>query len=187
MGKTMDPAAVTAGASLAGTSVEQISQSMGTWRHVTIQISNRSETYILANPKVHTNNGYCFRPPQPTIEKNTIEVCSFSKMARVPRGCFGVMTYQILRNRKDCVAELAIMFSVPFAYKWFQNCFALGIYEAGTACDDALSYQMYYITGPFTKSRGTGSTLTYSGGDVIVKGTMSTGGRSVMKIEFWDA
>ncbi|KAL7861633.1 hypothetical protein SRHO_G00130740 [Serrasalmus rhombeus] len=48
---TNSPAAPRDGASLAGTSIEQISRSMKTWRNVTIQISNYSTTYTLVNPK----------------------------------------------------------------------------------------------------------------------------------------
>ena len=43
--------AIIAGASLVGTSIDQISRSMDTWRNATIQITNHSETSILANPR----------------------------------------------------------------------------------------------------------------------------------------
>ncbi|XP_036449510.1 DELTA-actitoxin-Ate1a-like [Colossoma macropomum] len=182
----MSTIAATAGTSPTGTSIDQISQSMKTGRNVTIEITNHSQKYILANPKAHTTSGYCFHPPQPTIAKNTTAVCAFSKTARVARGAVGVLTYQMLRDEKCFVAELAIMFSVPFDYNWYENWFALGIYKQEIPCDEALFSKMYYDTGPFTRCKSTGSTLTYSGRGVLVKATMSAGGRSVMKIEFWD-
>lgn len=142
---------------------------------------------ILLCIRAHTNKGYCYHPPQPTIEKNTKEVCSFSKYARTTRGTFGVMMYQILTDNKDCVGELAIMFSVPFNYNWFKNWFALGVFDGNISCDENLIRRMYYETGTFTRDTGTGSTITYTGGEVLLKGTMSGGGHSVIKIEFRDA
>ncbi|XP_036449995.1 bryoporin-like [Colossoma macropomum] len=175
-----------AGQSLTGTSVEQISQSMKTWRNVTIQITNYSTTYTLSNPRIHTTQGYCFHPPQPTIEKNTSEACCFSKTAHVARGAIGVMTYQILTDDRHCVAELAIMFSVPYDNNLFRNWFALGIYKTPISCDYNLFYQMYYTNGPFTRAKGTGNSIEYHGKRVYVKGTMSAFGQSIMKVEFRD-
>ncbi|KAL7873652.1 hypothetical protein AOLI_G00127230 [Acnodon oligacanthus] len=136
--------------------------------------------------RTHTTSACCFHPPQPTIEKNTREVCSFSKTTGVARGAVGVLTYQILTNEEHA-SELAIMFSVPFNFNWFKNWFALGIFEPDIPCDNALFNQMYYDTGLFTRGKSTGNTITHLGEDILMKGTMSAGGPSVMKVEFWDA
>ncbi|XP_049319883.1 DELTA-actitoxin-Afr1e-like [Astyanax mexicanus] len=176
-----------AGASLRGTTVETISQSMNTNRNVAIQITNYSSKYTLVEPSVYTYSGFCSSPPQPTINKNTQEVCSFSKTGHTACGAVGVLTYKILPDDKLHRPEkLAIMFSVPFNYNHYENWFALGVYEAGKSCNYDLYYQMYYERGPFKREKGTGSVLTYSSKTVDLSGTMSPQGYSVIKVELSD-
>ncbi|XP_036449476.1 uncharacterized protein LOC118823777 [Colossoma macropomum] len=170
------------GVSLAGTSIEEITQDMDTGRNVTIVIFNYSEKYILANPRHYSSSGYCHRPPQPTIEKQEADVCCFSKTPHSARGSGGVLTYQILSNGNDCVGELAIMFSVPYD-DLYQNYFGLGIFQPGVSCDQRLFEQMYYEQGPFTRGAGKQTVLTYSDEDAFVRGTMSRC-QSIMTIEF---
>ncbi|XP_017578984.1 DELTA-stichotoxin-Hcr4a-like [Pygocentrus nattereri] len=167
--------------------VEQVSRSMGTWRNVSIQIINYSDKYILTNPRTYTYSGHCHNPPQPTITRKKQEACSFSKTDYASCGSVGVLTYNILINETNHVGELAIMFSVPFSYSLYENWFALGIYERGISCDHNLFNQMYYKhSGPFRREKGTGSFNTYSGKGVLVKGTMSAFGQSIIKVELWD-
>ncbi|KAI4899037.1 hypothetical protein NFI96_027256 [Prochilodus magdalenae] len=175
-------AAVISGVSLL-VDVDTISQNIGTSKKVTIEISNKSDTYILTNPRIHTLNGYCHLPPKPTINNNTKEACSFSKTGYSTFGVEGVLMYKILQNESDHVAELAIMFSVPYTYIGFRNWFAFGLYESNTPCDENLLKQMYEGSGPFNRGEGTGSTITYSDKGVAVKGTMSSSGHSIIKIE----
>ncbi|XP_072545017.1 uncharacterized protein [Salminus brasiliensis] len=174
------------GASLIGTSAEKISRAINTWRNVTIQITNHSCKYTLEQPRTYTISGYCHHPPQPTIAKNTQEVCSFTKTAHTARGAVGVLTYSILTDEQGCVGEMVIMFSVPFDYNCYKNWFALGIFESGVSCDEKLYKQMYYESGPFTRANGTGSCITYFKKEALLKGTMSPQGHSVIKVEFWD-
>ncbi|XP_076867078.1 DELTA-stichotoxin-Hcr4a-like [Brachyhypopomus gauderio] len=182
--------AIIPGASLTGTSAEQISQGINTGRNVVIEISNFSDTYTLGNPKVHTSSGYCLSPPQPTIQKKTKEACSFTKTSDTACGAVGVLTYQMLTNESYPVGELAIMFSVPYDYNMYENWFALGIFNAGLSCNDDLFKKMYYDPSTnhstFTRGKGTGSEITFSGGKLCIKGTMSPAGKSIMKVEFWD-
>ncbi|XP_066509574.1 DELTA-actitoxin-Afr1c-like [Hoplias malabaricus] len=188
--KAMEVATVTtaviASASLVGTTTEQIARSVETNRNVTIQITNYSRMYTLANPRTHTTSGYCYNSPQPTFPPCVKEVHSFSKTAHTACGAVGVLTYQILTEGQECVGELVIMFSVPYDYIQYENIYVLGIFKPHIQCDDALFNQMYYEKGPFQREKGTGSCLTYSGKEGVVKGTMSPQGKSIMKVEFWD-
>ncbi|KAL6478447.1 hypothetical protein MHYP_G00142820 [Metynnis hypsauchen] len=135
------------------TAAEQISQGIKTNRNVTIQITNRSNTTTLTNPRTYTFSGCCHHPPQPTIPQKTQEICSFSKISYTACGAVGVLTYQILQNEEH-VGELAIMFSVPFDYNLYKNWFALGIFEADIPCDSNLFKRMYYdVDGPFTRAK----------------------------------
>ncbi|XP_066529090.1 DELTA-actitoxin-Afr1c-like isoform X2 [Hoplias malabaricus] len=178
--------AAVVGLSLIGTTADQISASIKTMRNVTIQITNNSKKYTLANPRTHTTSGYCYHTPQPTIPPNYHEVCSFSKTANVACGAVGVLTYQILTEKEEYIGELSIMFSVPFNYNHYTNWFALGIFKHNVPCDDALFYQMYYEGGPFQRQKGTGCCMSYSDKQSVVKGTMSPQGKAVMKLEFSD-
>ncbi|XP_076867080.1 deep-sea actinoporin Cjtox I-like [Brachyhypopomus gauderio] len=183
-------AAIIAGLSLAGTTIDQISNSINTGRNIVIEISNCSETYSLGNPRIHTVSGYCVNPPQPTISTLSKEACTFTKTADTACGAVGVLTYQIFNNKMHCVSELAIMFSVPYDYNLYENMFALGIFLPGILCNDDLFNRMYNdpfsTQRPFTRDKGTGSEITFSAGDLCVRGTMSPAGQSIMKVEFGD-
>ncbi|XP_017578999.1 bryoporin-like [Pygocentrus nattereri] len=173
------------GGSAVFTTADQISQGIKTSRNVTIQITNCSDTTTLANPRTYTFSGCCHHPPQPTIPQRTQETCSFSKISYTARGAVGVLTYQILQNERH-VGELAIMFSVPFDYNLYQNWFALGIFEADIPCDYNLFKRMYYdVDGPFTRAKGTGSIIKHKDRPQL-KGTMSSFGHSIIKVELWD-
>ncbi|XP_036449149.1 bryoporin-like [Colossoma macropomum] len=182
----MNPATAGSVASAVFTGADQISRGIKTSRNVTIQITNYSDTYILANPRTYTFSGCCHHPPQPTIAQKTQEICSFSKISYTARGAVGVLTYQILQNEEEHVGELAIMFSVPFDYNLYKNWFALGIFDADIPCDLNLFKRMYYdIDGPFTRAKGTGSIIKHKDRP-LVKGTMSAFGHSIIKVELWD-
>lgn len=92
--------------------------------------------------------------------------------------------YKILDHEKKTHGELTIMFSVPYDYNKYQNCIGLGIYKNNTPCDDELFNEMYYYTGPFAAGKATGSNIAHYGEGFCVKGTMSEGGKAVMKVEF---
>ncbi|XP_036420121.1 DELTA-thalatoxin-Avl1a-like [Colossoma macropomum] len=183
---------VLSSATLFGTSIEQISQSINTNRNVAIQFTNRSDGYILANPRTYTSSGECHCPPQPTIKNNSQEVCSFSKTTNALRGSVGILMYQILNNETEHVSQqankLVILFSVPFDRNFHKNKFYLGIFEPNTNCNKALYKQIKKnkTTDPITRGKGTGSVITYSREGALVKGTMSAFGRSIIKIELWD-
>ncbi|XP_036449147.1 DELTA-sagatoxin-Srs1a-like [Colossoma macropomum] len=187
----MNPATATAKvASAAVAGADQISLTLNTSRNVTIQINNNSDTFSLANPRTHNISGCCYHPPQPTIKTKTQETCTFSKTSYAARGSVGVLTYQIHRKKSNPVGELAIMFSVPYDYSLFENWFALGIFEANIPCNYDLFKRMYYdgdgYDDLFTREKGTGGVITYSGKGVLVKGTMSAFGQSIIKVELWD-
>uniref|UniRef100_A0AAY5EFN9 Uncharacterized protein n=2 Tax=Electrophorus electricus TaxID=8005 RepID=A0AAY5EFN9_ELEEL len=171
---------------LAGTSIEQISSSINTGRNGSIQINNQSAIYTLKHPRVFTSSGYPLSPPPPTIARNSIGACTFTKTSSSFRGSVGVLTYQILDIEAHTPGKLVIMFSVPFDYNMYENWFALGIFEENITCDQDLFRQMYYEKGSFTRSKGTGNEISYSQKNLQVKGTMSPAGKSIMKVEFED-
>ncbi|MCI4382404.1 hypothetical protein PGIGA_G00014490 [Pangasianodon gigas] len=169
-----------------GTNIDNISRSIGTMRNLSIQITNFTDMYTLSNPRVHTSSGYSLDPPQPTIAKKTSEAYTFTNILAPVKGCVGVLAYQILKDEKHFVGELVIMFSVPYDYILYENYLGLGIYEQHISCNDELFNQMYYENGPFTRMKATGSEIMYSGEGICVKGTMSSAGNAIIKVEFLD-
>ncbi|KAL6478456.1 hypothetical protein MHYP_G00142910 [Metynnis hypsauchen] len=180
-------AAIIAGGSLLNTTIEEISKQIKTDRNIAIQLSNYSHRYILTNPRVFTSSGYSHNPPQPTVQRRTMEACSFTKTAGTACGAVGVLTYEIFKH--DCgewAGDLVIMFSVPYDYNLYENWFALGIFKERSCCNEQLFHQLYYENGPFTRAKSTGSEIKFFGKHVYVKGTMSPASRSIMKVELWD-
>ncbi|XP_036420122.1 bryoporin-like [Colossoma macropomum] len=175
-------------ASLFSDTAEEISRFITTNRNVSIQITNNSKKFILTNPRTYTSSGQCHHPPQPTIKKDSQEVCSFSKTTNVPRGSVGILMYQIIQEETSHVGELVILFSVPFDRNLYKNKFYLGIFERNTNCDKAQykKIKKNKTTDPITRGKGTGSVITRSGKGALVKGTMSAFGQSLIKIELWD-
>ncbi|KAI4897035.1 hypothetical protein NFI96_014400, partial [Prochilodus magdalenae] len=159
----MDPAteAIISATAQIKNSIEQITETLKTWRSITIEITNHSRTFTLVNPRqvqgvtsgVYTRKGYCSNPPQPTIEKGSKEVCTFSSTPEKPCDVYGVLTYQMFTIKQGCVGELAIMFSVPLKYTWHKNWFGVGIFHSGVSCDHGLFNQMYYNDGPFERAK----------------------------------
>ncbi|XP_060735712.1 uncharacterized protein LOC132852491 [Tachysurus vachellii] len=171
------------GESLRGTNIDNISHSISTIRNVSIQITNFTDRYTLTNPRTYNSSGCCLNPPQFTVAKKTSEACTFSKSASAARGCAGVLAYKILKDEEHFVGDLVIMFSVPFDYILYENYLALGIFENQVSCNHNLFYEMYNMKGTFTRQKATGSEVMYSGQGICVKGTMSTAGKSIMKVE----
>uniref|UniRef100_A0A3B1KDV9 DELTA-thalatoxin-Avl1a-like n=1 Tax=Astyanax mexicanus TaxID=7994 RepID=A0A3B1KDV9_ASTMX len=173
---------------LARTAEPNSEDTVNTTRNVTIKIKNSSRKYILEDPRQmsYTYSGSCSSDPKPTIRKNKEEVCSFSKTPNTACGAVGAMTYQIISDDRKCIGELAIMFSVPYNYNFYENWFALGVYAAGISCNYDLYYQMYNESGPFTRTNGTGCSIDYSKNTVLVVGTMSPQSKSVILVELCD-
>uniref|UniRef100_A0A0E9WXH3 Uncharacterized protein n=1 Tax=Anguilla anguilla TaxID=7936 RepID=A0A0E9WXH3_ANGAN len=157
----------------------------GCLRSVVINLNNNT-SYMLINPQVYTYSGYCYVPPQPSVEKRKTEVCSFGQTKGTACGAVGVLTYDITEDRKKkAVERLAIMFSVPFNYNHYENWFALGLSDIDQACDHSLYNRMYYNTGSFKRERATGSEISFRSGKFILRGTMSPVAKAEIKVELW--
>lgn len=117
------------------------------------------------------------------------ELCTFGKTSAKATGAVGVLTYDMFeRQSNDFKESIAIMFSVPYDYHMYQNWFAVGIFDKGKECNEALYKAMYYDKEPkgFVREKAVGSTVTYEGEHLDIKAGMSPLGRSIMKVELWD-
>lgn len=116
-------------------------------------------------------------------------MCNFGKGKAKATGAVGVLTYDLFKRELNRADEtLAIMFSVPYDYNMYKNWFALGIYKKGKECNESLFKEMYYNKEQvgFIRVEAKGSDLTFEGGSLDIKGTMSPLGRAIMKVEIWD-
>lgn len=134
-------------------------------------------------------SGFPFSPPQPTVRTIEPEVCSFTKDDNAATGAVGVLTYELFHMKKrHCNELIAVMFSVPFDYNFYQNWMALGIFEHTRECDKKLFDLMYEgkdLTN-FKRRKGDGCGLLYEGRMVDLRACMSSEGRATLKLEVYD-
>uniref|UniRef100_A0A8C7ZYK9 Uncharacterized protein n=1 Tax=Oryzias sinensis TaxID=183150 RepID=A0A8C7ZYK9_9TELE len=168
---------------------ESHSVTLATNRNCTIELTNVSSVYCLANPKVHMESGFSFSPPQPTVRTAKTEVCSFIKDDNTATGAVGVLTYQMVDMRlRSCSDLMAIMFSVPFDYSFYKNWLGVGVFEKTRACDDKLFDHMYKSNDftNFVRQEADGSGLLFQGKEVDVRACMSNEGKAMIKLELYD-
>uniref|UniRef100_A0A8C4SV09 Uncharacterized protein n=1 Tax=Erpetoichthys calabaricus TaxID=27687 RepID=A0A8C4SV09_ERPCA len=127
-------------------------------------------------------------PPQPTIKAHTAEACSFGKWSFTARGCVGVMTYDIYENFQNITNKcLAIMFSVPFDYMYYDNWFGVGILKNDEACDQDLFKKMYYGNEhDFRRKRASDGIIKYSREGIEINAGISNAAQSILKLELWN-
>ncbi|XP_057673091.1 bryoporin-like [Corythoichthys intestinalis] len=168
---------------------EALSALLTTNRNCSFEITNVSSVYCLINPKVYMSSGFCHHPPQPTIRSMRTELCSFDKDDHTATGAVGLLTYDLFHmQNRTCSQRMAIMFSVPYDHNLYKNRLAVGIFEASHNCDKKMYEQMYdgKETGYFSRADASGSGLVFGNNQVDVRATMSTVGKAIIKVEFYD-
>lgn len=134
-------------------------------------------------------SGFVYSPPQPTLRTKKTEVCSFTKDDNTASGAVGVMTYELFdMHTRRCTDLIAIMFSVPFDYSFYENWLAVGVFENTEGCDKKL-YKLMYNGKDFThfkRGKGDGNGLVHSDKGVDVRSAMSSEGRAIIKMEVYD-
>lgn len=134
-------------------------------------------------------SGNCHNPPQPTVRPLKTELCNFTKSSAKASGAVGVLTYDLFERQSNSAKEtVAIMFSVPYDYNMYKNWLALGVYNQGKECNEALYKEMYYNKEQqgFVREEAKGCGLTFEGKKLDIKATMSPLGRAILKVEVWD-
>ncbi|XP_071318298.1 DELTA-stichotoxin-Hcr4a-like [Trachinotus anak] len=170
-------------------SAETLAANLTSRRNVTIEITNLTNNYCLLDPKVYLESGNCHSPPQPTVRPLKTELCNFTKTSAKASGAVGVLTYDLFERHSNCAKEtVAIMFSVPYDYNMYKNWLAVGIYNQGKECNEALYKEMYYNKDQqgFVRDKANGCGITYEGSSLDIKATMSPMGRAILKVEVWD-
>ncbi|XP_061701617.1 bryoporin-like isoform X2 [Syngnathoides biaculeatus] len=168
---------------------EALSATLATNRNCSFEITNVSSVYCLVNPKVYMSSGFCCHPPQPTVRSARTELCSFIKDDHTVTGAVGLLTYDLFHMQgRACSQRMAVMFSVPYDRNLYKNRLAVGVFEASRACDKKL-YELMYDgkdTANFSRADASGSGVVYGTDQVDVRATMSTVGKAIIKLEFYD-
>ena len=93
----------------------------------------------------------------------------------VARGVVGVLAYYIPNIDKT----LAVMFSVPFDYNWYQNWWNAKLYSGNKRANKKQYYDLYYYAKPF---RANGWHERSLGSGLKFRGSMSNSGQATLEI-----
>ncbi|KAF1388548.1 hypothetical protein PFLUV_G00091420 [Perca fluviatilis] len=155
-----------------------------TWGECSIDIKNESSTYDFGNPCIHMVRGQCSNPLPPLIESNSSGSAQFGKTYGSPTGTVGVFTYDIInKSTKTTTGIIAVMFSVPYDYTYFDNLYAVGNFGNSQNCDYDLYRKMYYEShSRFVRGKATDPSITHTGDYVTIFASMSNAGQSALKV-----
>ncbi|KAJ0055850.1 hypothetical protein NL108_013804 [Boleophthalmus pectinirostris] len=152
-------------------------------RQCSVQIQNECSTYILCNPRVHTDTGICKEPLNITIKPSCSGKGLFTKSPRSMRGTGAVFSYD-LYDQQQCVGKVAALFKVPYDLNLHSIVFAIGFVDSNTECDKHLFKRMFKNEEEgFVRAKAKGSSVTSENDLLTIKATMSNSGDAVMKIE----
>ncbi|XP_030622882.1 bryoporin-like [Chanos chanos] len=162
-------------------------------RSCVIGIENSCCGYSLTNPKFWMHSGYNDNPLSPNVDPRSMRLCSFSKFAMEARGAAGVLTYDLQKNSADGLNYyssnklIAVMFSVPFDYNFYENWLAVGIFDQTQTCDEELFNLMYYGSGTnFKRGRAKDGEIKLKIDSVEIKAAMSNEYMAILRVEVSD-
>ena len=93
----------------------------------------------------------------------------------VATGAVGVFTYYIPGKH----ATLAVMWSVPFDYNWYQNWWNVKLYSGKGKATQGVYEDLYYDANPF---RANGWHTRNLGYGLKFRGSMSSSGKATLEI-----
>ncbi|XP_065133349.1 deep-sea actinoporin Cjtox I-like [Paramisgurnus dabryanus] len=168
-------------------SAESVSARLDTNRNCTIEIDNKSNNYNLINPQVYMYHGFNHTILQPTIGARSISVCAFTKTPNTACGSIGVLTYDLfdMKNQRT-IDRMALLFSVPYNFNFYDNIFAIGLITTARQCNEALYNDMYYGKGNFNRAEAKKGGLTYTLSNVELRATMSNMAKAIIKLQIYD-
>ncbi|CAL8243558.1 unnamed protein product [Lota lota] len=133
----------------------------------------------MTNPSVHLISGDCSTQLNCEVKPGANNTAVFAKTALSLRGSVGVFTYDLFNTNE----KMAVMFSVPFNFNFYENVFAVGVFSSNTVCDYDLYNTMYYKQpSGFVRGKAKDSVLTHEGKKVVIKASMSDSYRSTLRV-----
>ncbi|XP_021238337.1 uncharacterized protein LOC110391009 [Numida meleagris] len=156
-------------------------------RSVEIQLTNNTRDVTLRSPRTYCYSGYSSVPPSPIIPPGAMECCTFTNSPHLFRGSVGVLVYEAE------AFTLAILFSNPYNYKFFNMEFAVEISpeKAHLGLLEDIYKRMYrgLPSNPsnrgmiqLVKLRAAQETMQVSAGGTQVMATMSSAAKSIIKV-----
>ena len=108
----------------------------------------------------------------------------FAKTPSLLRGSPGVFTYDLSLNGSSTTDEMAVMFSVPFNFNFYENWFAVGVFSGNKKCDYDLYHELYYDNsrGRFERGKAKDGAVTYTYGKVVIEASMSDTYTPLLKV-----
>ncbi|KAM4563477.1 uncharacterized protein PAE49_011531 [Odontesthes bonariensis] len=158
-------------------------------RHCSVKVTNNSNCYTLANPRVFTESGYCETPLPSMVGPCSAVKTLFNKTTGAATGAVGVFTYDFFNaDLNDYSHIMAVMFSVPYDRILYSNWCAVGIFDKGSNCDHDLYRTMYNGSeNSFVRGKADGSSISYEGDFIIVSASMSDSGEADLRVDISDA
>ncbi|KAJ4919529.1 hypothetical protein JOQ06_026145 [Pogonophryne albipinna] len=149
------------------------------------QSASCTQLLITHQTRMYIYSGNCATPFPSTIAPGASGKALFSKYADAATGCVGLLTYDLLNKDTNQTAEkIAVMFSAPFNFNFYSNLYAVGVFDKSKLCDYDLYYQMYYGNDiRLKRQHADGSSLSYVGGNITIKATMSDSYQPVIKVQ----
>ena len=147
---------------------------------MTINVVNYSDHLI----RVHLISGGCRKPLPLELDPGTRDNAGFVKTPHTACGTVGVFTYDLSLSGSDPIEKMALMFSVPYDYTYFENWFAVGVFSSNKICNYDLYYEMYYNNhSDFVRGRAADGIIKYIHGDFVIKVSMSDSYTPYMRLK----
>ncbi|RWS04162.1 hemolytic toxin Avt-1-like protein [Dinothrombium tinctorium] len=188
------------GASLAGTTIEQIAKGANCNRFCAIEIRNYHYTLELKNPNYYLVSGTNQNPPPPLIRSGYKEACLFRKIYDTATGSVGILSYEIYKVKRDndnnnkVVStefngdKLFLMWSIPYDYNLYGNWHAVGITKKLKT--SKATFDEMYEKSPtwFARKAAYGTSINYKsesyGIPIEIIATLSDVGSAMWIIDF---
>lgn len=154
------------------------SMDMDAVRRIAIAIDNQTEKKLI-NPESYFDSGQIQRIDLAINEKKVGFIAARKTYYSI-YGTWGVVTYEI----ENTTQKLAIMWSVPFNYGFYENWFKLAIINTDMQTHKNLLEDMYYnkgITEGKVQKASAGSKI-WKKENYILQGIMGTGGSTTLDI-----
>lgn len=178
----------TSGSSLADSNIFEIAQAHGgsTMRTAAHQVSNHFSTdgFLLVFKDYYLRAGITSLLAKPTINPGYKEALSFKKEDTTARGTVGVYVYTVLSQCGE-KADVAIMWSVPYDYIFYENWFAIKI-DKTLKPNYELYEELYYDNQAhygFVRQKASNGTAEFTFLGITVRASMTDGGQSAIKVE----
>ncbi|KAK0133520.1 DELTA-sagatoxin-Srs1a [Merluccius polli] len=132
---------------------------------------------------MHIVSGRVDTPLPSVIEVATTGRAVFTKTTGTATGAVGVFTYDLVNSGSETLCKIAVMFSVPFDFDFYDNLFAVGVFESNVECDYELYDLMYYKPQRgFLRDLALHDHRKFKHGDIVIEASMTNTATPHLKV-----